>query len=123
MPYKTNTDLPENLKNVLPEHAQELYLEAFNSAWDQYDEPEERASTSSAGETLIPGELHNSDVNEQYGLTVPDEYYTTIGGYVFGALGRLPVVGDRVSGGGATFFVREMDGRRIAMLAMEKGEQ
>ena len=51
MPYKTNADLPENVKNVLPEHAQEIYLEAFNSAWDQYDEPEERRDESSREET------------------------------------------------------------------------
>ena len=51
MPYKTNADLPENVKNVLPEHAQEIYLEAFNSAWDQYDEPEERRGDSSREET------------------------------------------------------------------------
>jgi CBS domain containing-hemolysin-like protein len=102
---------------------EDLLEEIVGEILDEYDEPEERASTSSAGETLIPGELHISDVNEQYGLTTPDEYYTTIGGYVFGALGRLPVVGDRVTGGGATFFVREMDGRRIATLALEKGER
>ena len=51
MPYKTNADLPENVKNVLPEHAQEIYLEAFNSAWDHYDEPEERRGDSSREET------------------------------------------------------------------------
>ena len=102
---------------------EDLLEEIVGEILDEYDEPEERASTSSAGETLIPGELHIADVNEQYGLTVPDEYYTTIGGYVFGALGRLPVVGDRGTGADATFSVREMDGRRIAILAMEKGER
>lgn len=35
----------------MPEHAQEIYLEAFNSAWEQYDEPEERRGTSSREET------------------------------------------------------------------------
>ena len=51
MPYRTHADLPENGKNVLPEHAQEIYLEAFNSAWEQYDEPEERRAASSREET------------------------------------------------------------------------
>ena len=36
---------------------------------------------------------------------MPDDDYTTIGGFVFGALGRLPVVGDRVTAGGAVFTV------------------
>jgi cation transport regulator len=47
MPYKTISDLPENVKNVLPNHAQEIYFEAFNNAWEQYDEPEERRDNSS----------------------------------------------------------------------------
>jgi cation transport regulator len=51
MPYKTRADLPENVRNVLPEHAQDIYMEAFNSAWDQYDEPEERPGASSREET------------------------------------------------------------------------
>ena len=51
MPYKTHADLPESVKNVLPEHAQEIYLEAFNSARDQYDEPKERRGDSSREET------------------------------------------------------------------------
>lgn len=32
MPYKTKRELPDNVKNVLPEHAQDIYKEAFNSA-------------------------------------------------------------------------------------------
>ena len=51
MPYKPSSDLPENVRNVLPEHAQEIYVEAFNSAWDQYDEPEDRYGDSSREET------------------------------------------------------------------------
>ena len=97
---------------------EDLLEEIVGEILDEYDEPERRATTSSSGETLLPGETHVAEVNEQYGVTVSEEDYTTIGGYVFGALGRLPVVGDRVSAGGASFTVREMDGRRIKSLAM-----
>jgi cation transport regulator len=38
MPYKMITQLPDNVKNNLPKHAQEIYKEAFNSAEDQYGE-------------------------------------------------------------------------------------
>lgn len=30
-------DLPETVKDVLPEAAQEIYLEAFNKSWELYD--------------------------------------------------------------------------------------
>ncbi len=43
MPYKSKSELPDNVQNVLPAHAQDIYKEAFNSAWDEYDHDEERA--------------------------------------------------------------------------------
>lgn len=38
MPYKTNDDLPENIRTHLPEHAQTIFRKAFNNAYDQYDD-------------------------------------------------------------------------------------
>lgn len=38
MPYKTINDLPDPVKHVLPDHAQEIYLKAFNNAWGHYKE-------------------------------------------------------------------------------------
>lgn len=98
---------------------EDLLEEIVGEILDEYDEPEETAVRTHTGETLIPGATNISELNEQFGTTVPDEDYTTIGGYVFGALGRLPAPGDRVTAGGATFTVREMEGRRIETLALE----
>jgi cation transport regulator len=33
MPYRTNEDLPPSVSNHLPEHAQDIYREAFNHAY------------------------------------------------------------------------------------------
>jgi cation transport regulator len=43
MPYKTKADLPDSVKDNLPDHAQAIYKEAFNSAWDEYHHDEARA--------------------------------------------------------------------------------
>jgi cation transport regulator len=51
VPYDSNKELPESVQDSLPEHAQEIYRTAFNSAWEQYDEPEERRGESSREET------------------------------------------------------------------------
>ena len=42
MPYDSISDLPEDVRDALPDHAQEIYKEAYNSAWDEYEDPEER---------------------------------------------------------------------------------
>jgi cation transport regulator len=51
VPYDTLEDLPENVTNVLPKHAQEIYRAAFNSAWDEYKDPDDRRGDASREET------------------------------------------------------------------------
>jgi cation transport regulator len=36
MPYRQIEDLPRAIRGHLPQHAQEIYLAAFNNAWDQH---------------------------------------------------------------------------------------
>ncbi|MFO0703966.1 MAG: ChaB family protein [Patescibacteria group bacterium] len=51
MPYSKITELPESVKNVLPTHAQDIYMNAFNSAWYEYDKPSERQEGRDREET------------------------------------------------------------------------
>lgn len=51
MPYASINELPESVRNVLPDHAQAIYKEAFNSAFEQYDESGERRGDASQEET------------------------------------------------------------------------
>lgn len=51
MPYARKSELPESVRDSLPEHAQEIYREAFNSAWNEYDEPHERRGDASREQT------------------------------------------------------------------------
>jgi cation transport regulator len=51
MTYKKISELPDSVKDNLPKHAQEIYMEAYNSAWEQYDDPEERRGDASREET------------------------------------------------------------------------
>ncbi len=43
MPYATNDDLPAPVRAHLPQHAQDIYRRAFNSAWEQYGGDEDTA--------------------------------------------------------------------------------
>lgn len=51
MPYDSLSELPKNVRNALPKDAQEIYKEAFNSAWEQYDDAEDRRGDQSREET------------------------------------------------------------------------
>lgn len=47
MPYSNKSELPDSVQHVLPAHAQEIYKEAFNSAWEQYKHKEDRRDRKS----------------------------------------------------------------------------
>ena len=51
MPYERRSELPEPVRDNLPAHAQDIYLAAYNSAWDQYADPDERRGDASREET------------------------------------------------------------------------
>ena len=119
----------EHLAIVLDEYGgtagmvtmEDLLEEIVGEILDEYDEAPavSHADPADAGAQLVPGDANIGELNEELALSIPEDDYTTVGGFVFGALGRLPVVGDRVTGGGAQFTVREMEGRRIRMLSVE----
>lgn len=51
MPYDSISELPDSVKDNLPKHAREIYKEAYNSAWDQYQDPSDRRGDDSREET------------------------------------------------------------------------
>ncbi len=42
MPYSNKSELPDAVKNNLPKHALDIYMEAFNSAWEEYADTADR---------------------------------------------------------------------------------
>jgi len=120
--------LKEHMAVVLDEYGgtagivtmEDLLEEIVGEILDEYDEPTPPEASEAAGEVVVAGSMNIGELNERFGLSVAEEDYTTIGGFVFGSLGRLPVVGDRVSAGGALFTVREMEARRIESVAIDR---
>ena len=101
---------------------EDLLEEIVGPIFDEYDQPPTGAATSAAvadadgaggGVPIIAGSTEIAEVNRLLRLQLDDADYTTIGGLIFGRLGRLPKVGDRVNVQGATFEILEMDGRRV----------
>jgi len=50
MPYKHTSELPDAVREHLPAHAQDIYKEAFNHAWDEYADADRRRGGESREE-------------------------------------------------------------------------
>jgi CBS domain containing-hemolysin-like protein len=70
------------------------------------------------GEIEFGGRKSISELNDRYDLGLPDEDYTTVGGFVLGRLGRIARVADEVSIRGGRLRVVAMKGRRVERLAL-----
>jgi magnesium and cobalt exporter, CNNM family len=66
------------------------------------------------GSAEVEGLALVTDINEQFGLAIDEDTYSTIGGYMLGRLGRRPGIGDVVEAGGRTLTVQALDGLRVS---------
>src|SRR5437016_6977109 len=93
---------------------EDLLEEIVGQIYDEYDRPSgETYTVPGAGAPVLSGAVPIREVNSAFGLELGEQDYTTIGGFLFGAIGRLPRVGDRVTVRGAAFEIVEMEGRRV----------
>lgn len=90
---------------------------------DEYEVAQPEIRPEEGGGATVDGRTLIEDVNERFDLHIEAEGYDTIGGFVFGQLGRRPEMGDEVREGGYVFRVTELDGLRIATLHVEPEER
>ena len=98
---------------------EDLVEEVVGDIADEYDAAA-REALETDGVLELTGSLSLIDVRSDYKVPVPEGDWTTIGGYVFNALGRLPRVGDRVAIPGCELEVVAMDGRRVAAIRVNR---
>ena len=65
------------------------------------------------------------DLEDRFGLDLPEERFDTMSGFIFGLLGRIGEVGDEVESHGARFRIESMDGLRVdrAVLVLPDPEE
>lgn len=92
---------------------EDLLEEIVGDILDEYDPVERAAHELEDGSATLDGSTAISDFNDQFEAELDDADYTTLGGYLFGQLGRLPKEGDRVVVGRHLFEITAMAGRRV----------
>jgi CBS domain containing-hemolysin-like protein len=97
---------------------EDLLEEIVGEIEDEFDLPDESIERLDDSTVRIHGTFPIDDFNEQFGTDLPVEDYHTVGGFVFGQLGRAPEAGDEVVHENLSFEVSEVEGTRIQRLTV-----
>jgi putative hemolysin len=97
---------------------EDLVEEIVGEIEDEFDLPDETVEQVDEDTVRIDGTFSIDDFNEQFGVELPVEDFHTIGGFVFGALGRPAEPGDEVTHDGMVFRVDSVEGQRIDRLTV-----
>jgi putative hemolysin len=100
---------------------EDLVEEVVGDIADEYDLAS-RTAVVTDGVLELAGSLSLVDVRSDYGLRIPEGDWSTLGGYVFGTLGKLPRIGDRVTFPGGELEVVAMDSRRVAAVRVHRSD-
>jgi len=92
-----------------------LLEELVGNIQDEFDEEEPELVRLEDGSTLISGRMLLEDAVQQFDLaiSVDDDEYSTLGGYLFGRLGKPPQKGDHIVIGDIKLEVTQVKGMRV----------
>ena len=88
---------------------------------DEFDREAPAFKEEAPGTLVVDGLTSLEALRDRLGIGLPDEPYDTVGGLVFGRLGRLAAVGDTIEIEGYRFQVTAVDGRRVAQVRVVRG--
>lgn len=99
---------------------EDLLEEIVGEIQDEYDAEQPSVVHEEDGSAVVDARMNIEDVNEELDLSIPDDDFDTIGGYVFGLFGRLPLQGETVADDGMNFTIAEADGRRVYKIRVSR---
>ncbi len=100
---------------------EDILEEIVGEIYDEFDKVETPEVVKIDEHTLnVSCKMDIEDINERFDLDIPNEDFQTIGGYVFGLLGREPELNDVIEDKNITYTILEIDGRRISRIKMCK---
>ena len=100
---------------------EDIIEEIVGEIYDEFDKIETPEIVKIDDNTLsVAAKTSIEDFNERFDQDIPDEDFQTIGGYVFGLLGREPELADVVEDKNIKYTILELDNIKITRIKMEK---
>ncbi|HUG01761.1 MAG TPA: hemolysin family protein [Longimicrobiales bacterium] len=98
---------------------EDLVEEIVGEIQDEFDHERPDFVFGSDGRLYLEASLSLADINDRLELDLPEDEYTTLGGYLMGRMGRIAREGDVIESPAGRFTVLAMLGRRILRVQLD----
>lgn len=85
---------------------------------DEHDEEVPDIQQLPNGEAMVDASMSISDFNDHFDLSLDEDEYDTVGGFMFGTLEHVPEIGELVEIEGGQLVVEGVEGRRITVVRL-----
>lgn len=92
---------------------EDIIEEIVGDIQDEFDNEVEDILEIGENTYLCDARVDIEDLNERLSLSLPEEDFDTLGGFVFDLFGKIPVKYEKVSYSGCDFIIQNMDGHKI----------
>jgi CBS domain containing-hemolysin-like protein len=99
---------------------EDILEEIVGEIQDEYDSEEPFFEYVSDDEYVFDARMDLDDLNRLMGVDLPTDDSDTLGGFIYTELGRVPVVGNKVSYGNLDLKVESVAGRRIKKVRVQR---
>ena len=97
---------------------EDLLEELVGDIADEHEIVEDFVKEQADGSVLLDAKISLDEANDKLSLNIKDEEFNTLGGHVFGLLGREPRLGDEIATDQYKLIVEESDRHRIIKLRL-----
>ena len=101
---------------------EDLLEEIVGDIMDEYDVEEPLIEIIDENTVIVDARTPIDEINEQMDMALPEEEFDTIGGFVFGLLGREPEQGESVEYDGVELVIEKTEAHRIEKIKIVKKE-
>ncbi len=102
---------------------EDILEEIVGDILDEYDNEVDLIEKIDENIFLVKADVSLEEINEIFRANLPKDEFDSLGGFVFGYLGRVPIKGDVVTYEDLQMTVMELDNRRIVAIQVKKMEK
>ncbi|MCL1818272.1 MAG: hemolysin family protein [Spirochaetaceae bacterium] len=92
---------------------EDIIQEIIGDIQDEFDNEREDIVKIGEGIYLCDARANISELNEELNLSIPDENFDTLGGFVFELFGKIPVRYEKIEYEAIQFVIQEMEGHKL----------